>query len=1026
MKYWIHNIFTAVCIVLMLVSCQEDLLPGQSIVGDKVDVVLRFGATDHSQIEVKTRSTYDPHYESMVRNVYAFIFANDQKVYGRFFSAEDLDNNSAKEYWTVQNMTAGNSSVQTKGELHISVPSVSNDAEIVLVANIDLDFMNLSQDRLGLVRTKMDLQNMLVSLNQVIPDRNAGFFMMTGSKQGVSISSTGQVSISGDKITLERLDAKVNVNVRINPTQINGNQRVESFTPESWSVVNLPQMAHLIPNDGVLELTEESFFNIDPRNFETSENEMIGGSATGAVLHGFSFYMLENKRSAQKKKSVEGNYHNRDRRIKNLDNPYDDSYGTYNTENGMWEYAPEQSTYIKVKGELKLIVDPGLPTEHNVVADVTYVVHLGDFASDKDNYDILRNTHYTYTININGVNNIEVEVETSNDNLKGIIENQPGAMGHLYDAETNIYTLDAHYAQMVFTIRGVDVNVDSITWYIRTPFGREGVPQKDALGNEIYSGMDYKWVEFILNDKEDGSNLYKTGNMKYPANKEDLMSVIDMIALVKKETVAWRRGEESLYDDNGELRFTVFVDEYYYAENPMNPNDEDVLWKKFVNQPPRLLHILRNNNTSADGESSVTRSMLTIRQNAIQTPYNLSLSHTSLTEAWGCEITDEMKNQAWFFHPNERMKLYDDQANPYNTPHVAYNTSQDDGLYNTACLLNLVQGSNYVMSVNTSLRWDTFLDYSQSELQLKPDYKAGLYSVLLRNRDTDGDGIIDPEELRWYIASVGQLCCLFIGDQGLSTDAQLYPIDTSLEPNIPIASGPFAGVYPWRLHVVSSTAWQSSAGGQPTVVWAEEGASTGQYQQHWSKAGLSPIKCVRNLGMKDATSSAIVSPGSNYPKDPLIIATPHWNESTVTHYTFDLRNMNKQSQREYYTTHELVPSNEYAPMSRVYEAFETGPVETFTYVNHPYNELKNLLASGGSPSPDGYRVPNIREAVIMHLYANGLWWAEGNELLVSSYYSFGEHGYGYDVGCYSWNVASWSISLAGTPSKIRFVRDIKL
>ena len=32
---------------------------------------------------------------------------------------------------------------------------------------------------------------------------------------------------------------------------------------------------------------------------------MVNGSATGAVLHGFSFYTLENKRSANLKKSVQ-------------------------------------------------------------------------------------------------------------------------------------------------------------------------------------------------------------------------------------------------------------------------------------------------------------------------------------------------------------------------------------------------------------------------------------------------------------------------------------------------------------------------------------------------------------------------------------------------------------------------------------------------------------------------------------------------------------------------------------------------
>jgi hypothetical protein len=122
-------------------------------------------------------------------------------------------------------------------------------------------------------------------------------------------------------------------------------------------------------------------------------------------------------------------------------------------------------------------------------------------------------------------------------------------------------------------------------------------------------------------------------------------------------------------------------------------------------------------------------------------------------------------------------------------------------------LINLVKGTGNNKSINTALSWDTYIDYSGSDVKLESQYLSGLHSVLLRNRDLDGDGIIDPEELRWYIASLDQLCGLFIGDQGLSSEAQLYPIEASREPNTPVSEGVFNGVFPWRLHVVSSTAF---------------------------------------------------------------------------------------------------------------------------------------------------------------------------------------------------------------------------
>ena len=1016
MKHWINKYIWMACCCLFLWNCSDEELVQQGEVGKEVDVILSFGATDHDKIEIKSRTTYELYYESMVRNVYAFVFANGDKIYGHYFNADNLNNTGQKEYWTVNNMSSDNAG-KTSGTLHMSVPAVSGNAEIVLIANIDLDFLNISQDRLGLVRTKDDLNELVVSLNQEIPDRNAGYFMMTGSKSNVTISQNGTINTNGT-IMLRRLDAKVEVNVRVNPNEVSNSQKVKNFTPESWEVINMPKSSYLVPNDTPLQLAEDSYFNLSPKNFETTENE---AGNTGAVLHGFSFYTLENMRSDDKKKSVGGNYHNRDRRNKNTD-------GSYKNDNGMWEYAPELATYLVIKGELEMVVDPGKTTEQHLIADVTYCVHLGDFATNKDNYDVVRNTHYKYTINIKGIDNIELEVETSNDSQTDITENQPGAMGHLYEAEADTYTFDAHYGQRVYTIDANDVDTERITWYVRTPFGREGIPQKDASGKEIYNDLDYKWVEFMLNDKPASGN-YSNANQQYPADKSKLLTVVDVVSLIKNEVTAWKEGRESKVDKNGQLKFTVFVNEFYYEQNPMNPNDPDVLWKKFVNQPNRLMHILCNYNRSADGDSSVTGSVLTVRQRSIQTPYNINPAKTSLTNGWGCETVDEMHKEAWFY-VGETLSTSGTALN-----YTPDNTSRANGLYNTACLLNLVQGTGNNKSVNTNLRWDTFIDYSGSEILLKNNYKAGVYSPVLRNRDLDGDGFIDPEELRWYIASLDQLCGLFIGDQGLSSDAQLYPIDASREPNMPLGSegGKFQGIYPWRLHVVSSTA-SGGAGSLPYIVWAEEGASTSTYKQDcgWGKPAYTPIRCVRNLGMLYATTENIKNAEANYPENKLV---NYKKESSV--YYFDFGNMNEESRR-YYTTRELAPGDEYSVMSRLYDGFVTGDLYNFGSVYSGSNGLKVALENGESPTTinanyTGYRVPNIREGVVMYLYCNEAGWLNATGFMVSSYYSFGYYGNRYDFvkdnnGNFqdrfsSWTITNSTITVDQPSSYIRFVKD---
>ena len=225
MKHWITKGIYILLSFLLLNGCSENDLMQQSIIGDNVYAVLDFGTSNNKKINIRTRTTYDLHYESMVRNVYAFVFANGEKIYGHYFDESNLNDSNNKEYWSVNNHISDDTNGQTTGTLHMCIPSVSGFAEIILIANIDLDFMNISKERLGLVRTKADLNKLIVSLNQEIPDRNAGYFMMTGSQNNVSISSEGVITIPNEKIILHRLDAKVEVNVRVNPNEESNNHR---------------------------------------------------------------------------------------------------------------------------------------------------------------------------------------------------------------------------------------------------------------------------------------------------------------------------------------------------------------------------------------------------------------------------------------------------------------------------------------------------------------------------------------------------------------------------------------------------------------------------------------------------------------------------------------------------------------------------------------------------------------------------------------------------------------------------------
>lgn len=109
---------------------------------------------------------------------------------------------------------------------------------------------------------------------------------------------------------------------------------------------------------------------------------------------------------------------------------------------------------------------------------------------------------------------------------------------------------------------------------------------------------------------------------------------------------------DDIYDSKGDVVYTMFVDEFYYDRNPMTGNTDNLLWKKFVNQPNREMHILCNTEYSQDRESSLTTSSIMISQRSIKTFYNENAS--GLKTAWGIETI------------NETGKLTPPDDNPWN------------------------------------------------------------------------------------------------------------------------------------------------------------------------------------------------------------------------------------------------------------------------------------------------------------------------------------------------------------------------
>lgn len=1048
---------------------------------------ISFSGRDFEAVQIATRSTLGERAERRMLNIYAMVFDDDADlVYSHYFPSDERKNSAAEFEAGAHGWTIEDGPSTTTGSLRMKAPNLTS-GRLYLIANIADELFNLSSEALSMIKTESDLLNFIVRYN-IPTTKRTGSFIMVGKADITSISGSTAVFADGHiPVVLERLDSKIEFRVAIVPGAetirnevIDGvptviTQTIESFEPQSWQVINVPNSCYLNPKATDSDpVSSSNFFNGNTLGFEDSYMEPYGEDER--IIHGFSFYMFENRQSAQKHAPVptgaalpEGfsSYHYRDKRTKTAS-------GSYTTSGDKWAYAPENSTYVRIEGMVNMLYEDaavaGSQTLHSLAV---YYVHLGDFASDIDDYDILRNTHYTYTINIHGVDNIQVEVEKDNSaaGWDPANEKESGATGEVFVSQEEVYIFDAHYGQRVFRfnaakmLRQSDEDIQKLTWYVSTPFGHKGMPEKVGTDNvDITTGLDYKWVHFMLNSKDasytephgsaDGSPLVVTNpnpgrycqiNRAWPGSSSpELMDVVSFCAFLRRELKKYKDdptnadpdpSKHHVFDSEGDLYVTVFVDEYYYDRDPTSDESRASLWHEFANEDMRTMHIMCNSSVSSDAESSLILSAVSIRQLSIQTIYD----STTSTEGWGSESNDEfaVRHTARFFHRDNERRDFASVSNFYfeGTPR---GTSNMNGLYNSAHMWGLLDASNNFVADKP---WSEHIDYSQPNesgvvnnfLRDDPVSETMRYACLSRNRDDNGNGIIDKSEVKWYAAALGQLQELYLGGLGLTGDARLYNIKAPQ--NIIVKDNHGSDYYPWREHVVSSTVTNVGQPGdskyRPIFIWAEEGISTSQYgmDSRWNKPAVYSIRCVRNLDAGAAAHDMTLE--SDVPESIVDVTT-----NADGSYTFDFTRLNSHSKRPKVNT-ELLPLDENSSMSLVSNRFQTGDLvrnednSVFTQPYSYYLTIQDQLEQGKSICPSGYHVPNIREIATIYLYANSLL---GSSLhFTCNYFSFGHPdagGNGFDPinsgkKQYTWTFSSGNITIdgSGTP-RIRCVRDL--
>lgn len=1076
MKRFLHIVLTA---LVLASSCMKEKGEERSEAeGRMVDVTLHFGSSGELAIE-PTKTSLGIEQESTVYNLYVFIFdSSGKKIYGKFFDHTNRSNSTLSDWWEVTNnqKETAESVPLTSGTIHMHAASKSN-CIIVAISNIDAEMVNVSPEQLGMVNTYADIASQSAKLNQLIVSRS-GYFPMSGELRSVN---TSDAEISG-KLILRRLDAKIMFNVHVKP-----NSKIASFTPLKWRVCNLPKRAYILERgeyygDRVLTAAEqaslidatgndsENFFDLRETNFETETmtDDTYSGSTQNKILkHGFSFYMMESRQAPRA--TPEGGWTDyRYRELQDKLNPT--TVGTHTTvKNGPFTYAPEYAPYVVITGRVVMDnVTYGSTEGATLSGDVKYVIHLGDFSGDKfGDFNVFRNHTYVYDVLISDVNDIRVEVNNNNDDNpdNNLYEQEPGASGSVSVSLEEIYTSDAHYSSHVVTFHAKNIDADRVTWVVETPFNPSGAsPVVLADGTENTSGIDFEWVEFRVNDKDESGNYYDQQRQVYKPMTGDwadgkTMNISGLVSYLKTQKKLFDQGKANAFDETADadggpkISVTAFVNEYYYDKNPINGNYQKDLWKLFVNKPMRYMHILSETLMSADGESRIVGSSFTIQQVSIQTIYNIG--NDNLESAWGCEhVTDQLEAGSRKYNKNK------DQADRGNT-------SLTNGRLNSVKEWELVDknGGNSILGDETEYfaHWDSFMNRkaaNETPIMLT-DYQYLRYSCMSRNRDNNGNGLIDEDEVRWYMAASNQLIGLFLAGYGIEGSARLY--QRSLEDRLN------SDAEIWRQHVIASTRYpgKTNSNNNARVAWAEEGVNGSDISFTTKSAGATEYfstRCVRNLGYDpvhdcDITHSPLATEPDNYIqvkrmrnsmeyplKNPTTGATQ--KHDRYVYYEFDCSRINEESIR-YYTDRELVPHDENDEAACLYRKFvaasqadsETRPLSKINgYDAHFINQLNGYLDDsnniGENPfCPSGFRLCNVREDAVIWSFVPS---EDLNDYLKNvtnhsrTHWSFGEAGkYNKHQSSkfWGWSINSSKMLMAiensQSTSYLRCVKDLK-
>ena len=773
-------------VALLLSSCSEDLFTGGSESNEDVTISLAYSDVSPRDIVVNSRAT--PEEESHLNNLYIYIFDGNGNLKGY------------KGIEGEENLTQNTSSSTNKGVI-TGIKTRSGDSYIYAVANIYTGLypvetsngtvepnklpINLDENKASAGEYDFTLDQLkALTFNRNNPNtiQISSAFLMSGAvQQGnlVNITPAGTIENDENDIRLSRIVSKVKFTIK----EKTGDGVKRSFKLDNYSIMNIAMKGTLIGNiDG-----NKKYISNDKEDFSNIKGLTLGVNdvdSTGAEC--FEAYLPENLQEPQKSVNNQAMRENDGMLIsKEFIN------------------APKYGTYVVLKGKYEETQNGSTKT-----ANVTYYVHLGNCSADYNDYNVVRNSMYTFNITVAGVNKIIVEAKQEEGENE-----QPGAEGVVMeygDIGKNL-TLDSHYEYMV--MRFYQNNIQELKkagkgyFYQVYALGKHtDVINVGATTDGNKNDVDTSWIQFAIKcSRDNSSSTYSTDKTSrgtacsYPGTEysSDLYTVEKFLKYLydnSESTSIWTGSDSK----GNYVDATCFVSENYY---------KDRSWDEYVNDvDKRAFYVANKVCVSKDKRSVYAGAQYGLTQHNIQTFYDRSQAGSVI--AYGCEtINDEEKPGGGDtgFDINEQVK-----------------GSNGNDYWNGRA--NMIQDIDNFKDNKPVRTWD----------ELKGNISLRI-ACMSRNRDLNGDGNISDDEIRWYAPATQQYAGLWIGEEVMSTESKLFNKSTKI-----LKKDSYEG----RMAYYSSTQDAES-------FISEEGMATGNYNLRLSPYSPKYVRCVRNLKSKD-------------------------------------------------------------------------------------------------------------------------------------------------------------------------------